>query len=97
MFAQFGAKFAAVLAARESYFKSKGRALTALVAMAGLLSACLPAAVPLAGKDPADPSAKVARVDYNSTIAPYTSMRPSTPAPWGSRNDGIAPQSKPDQ
>lgn len=97
MFAQFGAKFAAVLAARENYFRSRVRASTALAAIAGLLSACLPASVPLAGKDPADPSAKVARVGYRSTIAPYTSMRLSTLAPWGARNDGIAPQSKPDQ
>jgi hypothetical protein len=96
MFAQFGAKFA-VLAARESYFRSKGPTLMALAAVAGVLSACLPATVPLAGRDPADPSAKVARVGYRSTIAPYTSMRPSTPTPWGARNDGIPPQSKPDQ
>jgi hypothetical protein len=97
MFAQFGAKFAAVRAARENYFRSNLGALTALAAAAAVLSACMPASVPLAGKDPADPSAKVARLGYRSTIAPYTSMRPSTPAPWSARNDGIAPQSKPDQ
>jgi hypothetical protein len=60
------------------------------------LVACTPATVPLAGADPADPSAKVARVDYKSTIAPYSSMRPSTPVPWRERNDSVAP-SRPDR
>jgi hypothetical protein len=37
---------------------------------------------------------KVARVGYGSTIAPYTPMRPSTPAGWG--DSGTAP-SRPDR
>jgi hypothetical protein len=55
----------------------------------------MPAAVPLASADPADPAARVARVGYRSTIAPYTSLRPATPAPWQERNDSVAPQPKP--
>ena len=96
MFALFGAKFAAANAARELHCKFNIKALAALAA-ASVLSACMPATVPLVGRDPADPAAKVAGVRYRSTIAPYTSMRPSTPAPWRERNDGVAPQPKSDQ
>ncbi|OAF07772.1 hypothetical protein AYJ54_16860 [Bradyrhizobium centrolobii] len=96
MLALFGAKFAAADAARERHCKFNVRALAAMVA-AGVLSACVPATVPLVGRDPADPAAKVAGVGYRSTIAPYTSMRPSTPAPWRERNDTVAPQPKSDQ
>ena len=31
-----------------------------------------------------------------ATIAPYTSLRPSTPALWRERSDGAAPQPKQD-
>jgi hypothetical protein len=51
----------------------------------------------MAGADPADPSAKVARTFYRSTIAPYDGLRPATPAPWRERNDGVAPQPKQDR
>jgi len=61
------------------------------------LSGCMPAAVPLASADPADPAARVAPVGYRSTIAPYTSLRPATPAPWQERNDSAAPPPKQDQ
>jgi hypothetical protein len=64
--------------------------------MATSLGGCMPATVSLAGADPADPSVKVARAGYRSTIAPYTPMRPSTPAPWGARDSGTAP-SRPDR
>ena len=96
MFALFGAKFAAVDAACEGRCGFKLSTLAAIAA-AGVLSACMPATVPLVGRDPADPAAKVAGVGYKSTIAPYTRMRPSTPAPWRERNDGAAPQPKSDQ
>ncbi len=97
MFALFGAKFAHVCAARESNRKSNVRTSLTLAATAGLLTACIPATVALAGKHPADPTAKVNGVHYSSTIAPYTSLRPSTPAPWRERTDKVAPQAKPDQ
>jgi hypothetical protein len=97
MFALFGAKFAAVGSACGRHCKLNIGALAAIVVTAGLLSACMPATVPLAGADPADQSAKVARVGYRSTIAPYTSLRPSMPTPWRQRNEGVTPQLKSDQ
>jgi hypothetical protein len=95
MFAPFGARFAAVVSACGQHCKAKCRTLAA-AAMAGLLSACVPATVPLLGKDPADPAVRVGRVGYRSTIAPYTSLRPSTPAPWRERSDSAAPLPKQD-
>jgi hypothetical protein len=66
--------------------------MLALVAFA--LAGCMPATTAIATADPADPAAKVARVGYRSTIAPYTSLRPATPAPWRDRNDAATPQPK---
>jgi hypothetical protein len=57
-------------------------------------SGCMPATTSVAGADPADPTAKVARVGYRATIAPYTSLRPATPAPWRERNDAAAKQDR---
>jgi hypothetical protein len=61
------------------------------------LSGCMPATVPVAAADPADPAAKIARAGYRSTVAPYTSLRPATPVPWRDRNDSVAPQPKQDR
>jgi hypothetical protein len=58
------------------------------------LSGCMPTTTSIATADPSDPAAKVARVGYRSTVAPYTSLRPATPAPWRERNDAVTPQSK---
>ena len=92
MSAQFGAKFAAVGTAggrRFTFdFAIRGVVIAATVAAAG----CTPATTRLAGADPADPSARVAGVGYRPTVAPYTSLRPSTPAPWRERNEKVAPQ-----
>ena len=96
MLAQFGPKSVAARSARERHCKSNIRILAAIAA-AGLLSSCVPPTVPLAGADPADPSARVARVGYKSTVAPYTSMRPATPAPWRERNESVAPPARPNQ
>jgi hypothetical protein len=63
-----------------------------LVSGALALSGCIPATTHIVSADPADPAAKVARVGYRSTIAPYTSLRPASPAPWRERNDSVAPQ-----
>jgi hypothetical protein len=68
-----------------------------LAAAAATLAGCLPATVPITGADPADPAAKVAGVDYRSTIAPYERLRPSAPAPWRERSDSAAPSAKPGQ
>lgn len=92
----FGATIAAVGSACGRFCRSNIVTATALLAVAGLLAACAPATVPLAGRDPADPRAKVAGVDYRSTTAPYRSLRPSTPASWRERNDSVAPRQKPE-
>jgi hypothetical protein len=96
MFALVGAKFAAADTASEGRWEIKLGAMAAIAA-ASVLSACMPATIPLAGADPADPAAKVAGVHYRSTIAPYTRMRPSAPGPWRERNDNVTPQPKSDQ
>jgi hypothetical protein len=53
--------------------------------------------VPLAGADPADPGAKVVGVGYRSTIAPYTSLRPTAPGSWREQNERVAPAPKSNQ
>jgi hypothetical protein len=88
-----GAKSAAASAARGHFrFNWPLLAATALA-----LSGCMPATTQVAGADPADPAAKVARAGYRSTIAPYTSLRPAAPAPWRERNESVAPQPKQDR
>ncbi|MDD1529559.1 hypothetical protein C7U92_21090 [Bradyrhizobium sp. WBOS7] len=89
-----GAESAATSAVRGRYFRFYWP-LLALVALA--LSGCMPATTQVAAADPADPAAKVAPVGYRSTIAPYTSLRPATPAPWRGRNDAVTPQPKQDR
>lgn len=92
MFALFRAMPAAVGSAREPHFTFTSCRLAALAVAAGLLSACAPATIPITAADPADPAARVARTGYSSTTAPYTSLRPSTPAPWCERNGSVTPQ-----
>jgi len=89
-----GAKFAAASAARGRHFRFNWPLLAAI---ALILSGCMPATVPVAGADPADPAAKVAPVGYRPTVAPYTRLRPATPAPWRDRNDAVTPQPKQDR
>lgn len=97
MSAQFGARFAAVDMAggRHSIIKSaiSGAVLVLAIGVAG----CTPATTRVAGADPADPAAGAAGVGYRSTIAPYTSLRPSTPAPWRERNDSVTPKPRREQ
>lgn len=86
-----GAESAAASAARGRYSPSNWPLLAAIaLALAG----CVPATTQVAGADPADPAAKVPPVGYRPAIAPYTSLRPATPAPWRDRNDAVAPQPK---
>jgi hypothetical protein len=89
MSAQFGVKFATAGGCR---FTINLAIRASVIALAMLAAGCTPATTRLAGADSADPAAGVAGVGYNSTIAPYTSMRPSAPAPWRERNDKVAPQ-----
>jgi hypothetical protein len=95
MLARFGAPVAAVGSARRRHQRFRFPIVIAIAAMAATLGGCVPATTPLAGADPANPSIKVARVGYRSTIAPYSSPRPSTPAPWGT--DGGASRSPSDR
>jgi hypothetical protein len=97
MFAQFGAKLAAVRSVAARLFDSRLAVFAALSAGALTLGGCLPTTAPLAGADPADPSARVAGVGYRSTVAPYTSLRPVAPSSWREQNDRAAPAPKSDQ
>lgn len=91
MFTSSGARSAAASAARGRHFRFNWP-LLALAALA--LSGCMPATPQVASADPADPAAKIAPVGYRSTIAPYTSLRPATPASWRERNENVTPQPK---
>jgi hypothetical protein len=87
MFAQLGAKLAAVRTVVEKLYEDRSKALIALVATAITLGGCLPTTVPLVGPDPADPGAKDAGVRYRSSVAPYTSLRPTAPSSWRQQRD----------
>lgn len=65
----------------------------AALALATLAGSCwtLPPA-PVAGPDPADPTARTAAVGYRSTVAPYSKQRPVEPAPWRGQNQDVAPR-----
>jgi hypothetical protein len=97
MLAQFGAKLAAVRSAAATLFETRFRVCAVIAACALTLGGCLPTTVPLAGADPADPGARVAGVGYRSTIAPYSSRRPTTPSSWREQNDRAAPAPKPNR
>jgi len=94
MQAQLGAVRAAVHSVAAKPYLIRSRNLAGLIAVALTLAACVPATVPLAGRDPADPGAKVAGANYRSTVAPYSSLRPSAPSPWREQNDRAAPAPK---
>jgi hypothetical protein len=97
MLAQLGVIFAAVRSVVEGLFNIRFRTFAGIAAAAVALEGCMPATVPLAGADPADPSARVAGVGYRSTIAPYTSLRPTAPSSWREQNDRVAPAPKSSQ
>ena len=92
MLAQFGANFAAVHSVVRKSNRHRYGILFAGAAVA--LGGCMPATVPLVGADPADPAVKVAGVGYRSTIAPYTSLRPTAPGPWRLQNERVTPAPK---
>lgn len=94
MLMQLGAILTAVHLVVERIFGNRSGALVALAVTVFVLGGCMPIAVPLAGADPADPGAKVAGVGYRSTIAPYTSLRPTAPSAWREQNDSAAPAPK---
>ena len=94
MLTQLGAILAAVRSVAEKLFSIRSRTFAGMVATAFTLGGCIPTAVPLAGADPADPGARVAGAGYRSTIAPYTSLRPTAPSSWREQNDRVAPAPK---
>lgn len=93
MFAQLGAILAAVRSVVEKLFGNRFRTIAGTAA-ALALGGCMQTAAPLAGADPADPNARVAAVGYRSTVAPYTSLRPTAPSSWREQNDRVAPAPK---
>ncbi|CAN5190819.1 hypothetical protein BH11PSE4_BH11PSE4_08930 [soil metagenome] len=94
MFAQVGAKLAAVRSVAGRVIDTRNAASVAIIAGTLALAGCVPTTAPLAGADPADPSARVAGVGYRSTVVPYTTLRPVAPSPWREQNDRVAPASK---
>jgi hypothetical protein len=94
MLAQLEAILAAVGSVAEAIFEIRLRAVSGITAAALVLSGCMPATVPLVGADPADPGAGVARASYRSTVAPYTSLRPTAPSSWQQQNERVAPAPK---
>ena len=97
MLAQLGAILAAVGSAAETIFGLGFPTLAGVAVTALALGGCMPTTVPLARADPADPGARVAGVGYRSTIAPYSSLRPTAPSSWREQNDRVAPAPKSNQ
>lgn len=91
MSSQFGARPAAAGSARGRHCIFFPALAVTVVAVSILTAGCTPATTPMGDADPADPAARTARAGYRSTIAPYTALRPATPAPWREQNDSVAP------
>ena len=94
MLAQLGAIPAAVQLVVAKLSRNRFRTIVGITATALTLGGCMQTAVPLAGADPADPTARVAGVGYRSTVAPYSSLRPTAPSSWREQNDRVAPATK---
>jgi hypothetical protein len=97
MLTLLGAKSAAASAARGGHFRFQHFYWPLLAVIALALSGCVPTLTQVATADPTDPAARATRVGYRSTVAPHTSLRPATPAPWQDRNDAVTPQPKQDR
>jgi hypothetical protein len=97
MLAQLGAILAAVRSVvAGTTIGVRFRTLSGMAVATVSLVGCIPTSGTLVGADPADPSAKVAGVGYRSTMAPYTSLRPTTPKAWREQNERAAPSPKPE-
>jgi len=94
MSAQLGATVAAVGSVVRGIFGRTLRAFAGVALAAMTLGGCAVPTVPLVGADPADPGAKVAGVGYRSSIAPYTSFRPTAPSGWIEQNQRVTPSPK---
>ena len=94
MLAQLGARLAAVGSVVERLYVIRFKTSAGLAVAALMLGGCMRTTVPLSGADPADPNARVAPVGYRSTVAPYSSLRPTAPASWRQQNERVAPAPK---
>lgn len=94
MLTLLGARIAAVGSVVGRLYGIRFRASAGLAVAALMLGGCMPTTVPLAGADPADPGAKVAGVGYRSSVAPYSSLRPTAPLSWREQNERVAPAPK---
>lgn len=68
--------------------------IASLIIGGAFLTGCSSPPYLLAGDDPADPGVAVAAVGYRSTVAPYTSLRPTTAKSWREQNERVAPAPK---
>lgn len=94
MSAQIGATVATVSSVVRGIFERRLGAFAGVALAAITLGGCAVPTVPLVGADPADPGAKVAGVGYRSGIAPYDSLRPTTPSNWIEQNQRVTPSPK---
>lgn len=92
MLAQLLAAVRSVVVGTTRGVRSPILAVTAVITIS--LVGCMPTGGTLVGADPADPSARVAAVGYRSTVAPYTSLRPTSPMKWREQNERAAPSPK---
>ena len=73
-------------------FQLRFDVLAVLAGLVLLLAGCAAAPrSPAAGRDPANPGARVPGVDYRSTIGSYKSQRPVDAAPWIEQNERVTP------
>lgn len=95
MSAQIGATVAAVGSAVRGIFEKRLVTFVGMAAAAMTLGGCAtPPPSPLVGADPANPAAKVAGIGYRSTVAPYSSLRPTMPSGWKEQNQRVTPSPK---
>jgi hypothetical protein len=92
--AQIGAIVAAVGSVVRGIFERRLGAFAGVALAAMTLGGCAVPTVPLVSADPADAGARVAGVGYRSTIAPYSSLRPTTPTGWTEQNQRVTPSPK---
>jgi hypothetical protein len=94
MSAQIRAIVAAVGSVVRGIFEKRLVTFSGMAFAVMALGGCAVPLAPLVGADPADPEAKVASVGYQSTIAPYTSLRPTPPSGWKEQNRRVTPSPK---
>lgn len=94
MSAQIGATVATVGSVVRGILGRRFGTFAGVALAAMTLGGCAVPLAPLVGADPADPGAKVAGVGYRSTIAPYASLRPTTPSGWKEQNQNVTPSPK---